>query len=116
MSIDKLLREARDLIREVTPEEAEKNLSDHVVVDVREPKEVLQGYLPGAFNIPRGTMEFRVMDDERFHDKERAILLYSSNGKRSLLAALTLYQMGFSNVTSLTGGLTRWSLERRPIE
>ncbi|MBT8080054.1 MAG: rhodanese-like domain-containing protein [Gammaproteobacteria bacterium] len=116
MSIKRLIKDAQTQVREVDPATIAAHLKHHLVVDVREPNEVLLGFLPGAINVPRGTMEFRVSDDPRFGDPQRAILVYSGSGKRSALAALTLSQLGFSNVQSLAGGIKRWSEENGPIE
>lgn len=116
MSINRLVKDAQTQVREVDPASIAEYLEDHLVLDVREPNEVLLGFLPGAINVPRGTMEFRVSDDPRFGDSQRPILVYSGDGKRSALAALTLSQLGFTNVQSLAGGIKRWSEEDRPIE
>ena len=116
MSINGLIEDAQTQVREVNPATVVEHLKDYLVLDVREPKEVLLGFLPGAINVPRGTLEFRVSDDPLFRDLERGILVYSGDGKRSALAALTLSQLGFSNVQSLAGGISRWSEENRPIE
>lgn len=116
MSLNGLIKEAKTQVREVDPEAIADQLAHYLVLDVREPNDVLLGYLPGAVNVPRGTLEFRVSDDPRFSDPQRAILVYSGDGKRSALAALTLSQLGFSNVQSLAGGIKRWSEENRPID
>ena len=113
--IDGLLSAARAQVRELTPAVAEAALDDFLVIDVREPSEVLEGYLPGAVGVPRGTIEFRAGRDARFANRQRAILVYSNAGERSVLAALTLGQLGFSDVCSLAGGIRRWAAENRPI-
>lgn len=116
MQINGLVKAAQARVREVSPASIAERLTKHLVLDVREPQEVLHGYLPGAINVPRGTMEFRVMDDNRFADQARAILVYSGEGRRSVLAALTLSQLGYSDVKSLAGGIQRWSQEDLPVE
>jgi len=116
MQIDALLRDAQARVHDVTPEYAEAELPRFLVVDVREPQEVLHGFLPDALHVPRGVLEIRVSEDDRFRDREQAILCYSGTGVRSALAALTLQQLGFTNVHSLAGGINRWSDEDRPIK
>lgn len=116
MVVNGLIKEAKTRVREVVPATVADTLDDYIVLDVREPIEVLQGYLPGAINVPRGTIEFRVTDDPRFADRQRPILVYSGVGQRSVLVALTLSQLGFSDVQSLAGGIIRWAQESRPIE
>lgn len=116
MRTDGMVKDARSLVREVAPATVECTINEFIVIDVREPHEVLQGYLPNAINVPRGTIEFRVTDDVRFGDRRQAILVYSGVGERSVLAALTLSQLGYSDVQSLAGGIERWSEENRTIE
>lgn len=116
MVIDGLVDAARAKVREVTPSTIVGAFDDYLVLDVRELQEVLHGYLHGAINVPRGTIEMRITDDARFRDRRRPILVYSASGKRSVLAALTLSQLGFSDVQSLAGGIDRWSRENLPIE
>tara|TARA_R110000782_G_scaffold29887_6_gene74196 strand:+ start:168 stop:518 length:351 start_codon:yes stop_codon:yes gene_type:complete len=116
MLIDGLIEDAQTQVREINPAAVAGRLEDYLVLDVREPSEVLLGFLPGAINVARGTMEFRVSDDPRFGKPQTAILVYSGHGRRSALAALTLSQLGFSNVQSLAGGIKRWSEEDWPIE
>lgn len=116
MLIDGLIRDAQAQVREVDPRTAADQLERYLVLDVREPREVLLGFLPGAVNVPRGTMEFRVCEDPRFDDRARPILVYCANGMRSALAALTLAQLGFTDVQTLVGGIERWSEDELPIE
>lgn len=35
-----------------------------LLVDVREPMEYNAGYIPGALNIPRGVLEFKINNDQ----------------------------------------------------
>jgi len=116
MQINAIIDAARAHVREVGPVSVAERLAEYLVLDVREPQEVLYGYLPGAINIPRGTVEFRVTDDARFADPTRAILVYSDGGRRSVLAAQTLSQLGFCDVQSLAGGIQGWAAENLPIE
>ncbi len=87
-----------------------------LLLDVREPGEFLIGYLPGALNIPRGVLEVKADPDipqheARLADREQKIIVYCASGGRSLLAAATLQEMGFANVTSMAGGFTAWQQE-----
>jgi rhodanese-related sulfurtransferase len=116
MLIEGLIKNAQAQVREIDPQAIAEKLEQYLVLDVREPSEVLLGFLPGALNIPRGTLEFRVSEDPRFENQERLILVYCGNGTRSALAALTLAELGFTNVQTLAGGIERWSEEDRPIE
>lgn len=115
MRLDGLIDSARSKVREIAPSAIVGDLAEYIVIDVREPEEVLHGYLPDAINVPRGVLERKVFEDPRFADQFQPVLLYSENGVRSLLACLTLQQIGFQNVQSLAGGISRWSDEDLPI-
>lgn len=88
-----------------------------LLLDVREPNEFNAGYIPGATNIPRGVLEFKI-DNQAFWDnamlymplKDEEIIIYCKKGKRSILAASTLRKLGYSNVTFLTDGWKKWEL------
>ena len=109
MKKEDLLAEARASVNPVEAEAAQGLLDNGAhVLDVREPAEFMMGHLPGAQNVPRGVLEFKVGDHPVLADKDAAILLYCKNGGRSTLAAHTLKRMGFTNVQMLVGGFDGW--------
>jgi molybdopterin/thiamine biosynthesis adenylyltransferase/rhodanese-related sulfurtransferase len=80
---------------------------DAFVVDVREQHEYDEGRLPGAIHVPRGHLETRI--ENAVKDKDARVILYCQSGNRSAFAADTLgRQLGYSNVESMTGGITLW--------
>ncbi|MCY0967241.1 rhodanese-like domain-containing protein [Parathalassolituus penaei] len=110
LSKDDLLAEARVSVTPVDADGAEALLAaGAVVLDVREPAEFDMGHLPGAVNVPRGVLEFRVGDHPALKDPQASILLYCKNGGRSTLAAHTLKRMGFDGVRMLVGGFDGWA-------
>lgn len=112
-----LLAEARASVSPVDAAGAEALLAaGAVVLDVREPAEFDMGHLPGAVNVPRGVLEFRVGDHPALKDCAASILLYCKNGGRSTLAAHTLKRMGFDGVKMLVGGFDGWAGEVHKIE
>jgi rhodanese-related sulfurtransferase len=112
-----LLAAARVSVNPVDADGAETLLAaGAVVLDVREPAEYEMGHLPGAVNVPRGVLEFRVGDHPSLTDPDATILLYCKNGGRSTLAAHTLKQMGFEQVRMLVGGFDGWSGTVHKIE
>ncbi|MDO6681918.1 MULTISPECIES: rhodanese-like domain-containing protein [unclassified Oceanobacter] len=112
-----LLSEASVSVNPVNAEEAEGLLANGaVVLDVREPAEFEMGHLPGAVNVPRGVLEFRVGDHPALTDNTASILLYCKNGGRSTLAAHTLKRMGFDQVKMLVGGFDGWSGDVHKVE
>ena len=116
-SYQDLLGNAREVIPEVEPAEVAPRVADGtgpLIIDVRETSEWDQGHLPGAVHIPRGFLESRVAGSAPEHDQE--ILVSCASGQRSLLAAKTLADMGFTNVSSLAGGFARWKQNNHPVE
>ncbi len=91
-----------------------------LLLDVREPGEFHVGCLPGALNVPRGVLEVKAdpgmsQHEARLTDRDQQIVVYCASGGRSLLAAATLQEMGFSNVKSMAGGFGVWQREGREI-
>jgi molybdopterin/thiamine biosynthesis adenylyltransferase/rhodanese-related sulfurtransferase len=77
------------------------------LVDVRETDEFATGHLPGAVHVPRGYLEQRI--EGAVPDRGQRVVLYCASGNRSALAAHTLSeQLGYQDVTSMTGGITLW--------
>jgi rhodanese-related sulfurtransferase len=104
-----LIDEAKQQIDEVTPEQVRdmQARNDRVVyLDVREPNEWNLGRLPHAIHIPRGNLESKV---EGVVERGQKVVLYCARGNRSALAALTMKQMGYEDVSSMSGGIQRWS-------
>ena len=87
---------------------------DFVLLDVRENDEVRTGYIDGAVAIPRGFLEFQVGGKIPQTDKE--VVVYCAGGARSLLAAQVLRSMGYDNVSSMAGGMTRWKDAGFPVQ
>jgi molybdopterin/thiamine biosynthesis adenylyltransferase/rhodanese-related sulfurtransferase len=103
-----LLRTIKSSISEVDPAEVQKQLGNGaVVVDVRESEELQSGKLPGALHVPRGYLESRI--EGAVPDRDAHVVLYCASGNRSAYAARTLREdLGYTNVESMTGGITLW--------
>lgn len=79
----------------------QKNLG--LLIDVRNENEFEDGYIPGAINVPRGLIEFRIWKLVGFPDKTDTttkMTLYCATGGRCALATKSLQDLGFTNVTS----------------
>ena len=74
------------------------------VLDVREPSEWEQVHIPGATLIPLGELASRV--DELPKDQKIVVICHSGN--RSAKGRDTLLAAGFTQVTSMKGGMTQW--------
>ncbi|MEW6582900.1 MAG: molybdopterin-synthase adenylyltransferase MoeB [Actinomycetota bacterium] len=110
-----LLAEARERVPEIqVPELAQRLRGEDapLLVDVREQQEWDEGHIPGAVHVPRGFLESRIAG---VASPDREIVLACAGGVRSLLAGRTLTEMGFTNVSSLAGGFTRWKQSGQQI-
>ena len=90
-----------------------------LIVDVREPGEYAEGHVPGAVNIPRGEIEFRIWPYVGFPDKlDRAtkITLYCGSGSRCALAAKSLQDLQLTNVTAADMRIDDWRRAGYPLE
>lgn len=104
-----LMDEARKDVPELSVHEAQELLSKngkYALLDVREKDEYREGHLDGAISLPRGFLEIKV--ESTVPDKSTPILAYCAGGVRSLLAGKILKEMGYHNVTSMSGGYTAW--------
>ncbi len=104
-----LLREARSEIPEVSPSEVEQirqTTPATTIVDVREASEWEQGHLPGASHISKSYLEQQI--EGLVPDRDKPVVLYCAGGVRSLFAGKTLREMGYTNVSSMSGGFQAW--------
>jgi rhodanese-related sulfurtransferase len=89
-----------------------------LIVDVREPEEYAAGYVPGAVNVPRGLLEFTIWTEVGFPDKtdmNRKMYLYCKTGGRCTLAAKTLQDLGFTDVTAVVMLFEDWKKAGYPV-
>ena len=105
-----LVLEAKAQIHEVALEDAEAAIrAADLLLDVREADEFHAGHIPGAINIPRGVLEFKLSNDPTLCARELNIVLYCKTSGRAALAACSLQAMGYRQVQSLAGGFDAWS-------
>ena len=103
-----VLRQIKSRIPEVDPADVRDQLGNGaVVIDVREAEEWSTGHIPGAKHVPKSFLESRI--EGSAPDRDQHVILYCQSGNRSAWAARTLIDdLGFSNVESMTGGITLW--------
>ena len=109
VTFDTLLRELRGKTPEIEPaalDAALRGTARPALIDVREPDEHAQGMIPGTLHIPRGFLELRI--ERNVPDRGTPVVIYCASGTRSVLAARSLGELGYTNVSSLTGGFTGW--------
>ena len=112
-----LLEEANSEIKSVSPEEVKQQLDNEeiILVDVRS-KDVIEaeGQIEGSIHVPRDMLEFHA--DQRPDNPlrkeelnpEKKIVVYCGVGGQGTLSTKTLQDMGYSDVSNLTGGTKAW--------
>ena len=112
-----LVIEAKGLIQEVSLEGARQLIQDGaVVLDVREPEEFSAGHVPGAVNIPRGLLEFKLASVPQLNAPNRPILVYCKTSGRAALATAVMQVMGVTCAVSLAGGFDAWAGAGLPVD
>jgi molybdopterin/thiamine biosynthesis adenylyltransferase/rhodanese-related sulfurtransferase len=104
-----IMREIRASIREVSPGEAAaiaEQSPSTAFLDVREQTEWDEGYIPGAIHVPRGHLESRI--ESTLPNRDQPVVIYCAAGTRSALAAVTMIQMGYTDVVNMSGGFQQW--------
>ena len=89
-----------------------------LIIDVREPGEYADGYISGAVNVPRGVIELRIWAYVGFPDKtdmSKKMTLYCGSGVRCILAAKSLQDLGFSDVTAADMRIDEWAKAGYPL-
>lgn len=76
------------------------------LIDVREDREWESGHAEGAEHISRGVLERDI--EKLIPDPDTPLFLYCGGGYRSILAAASLAEMGYSRVVSIQGGWRAW--------
>ena len=101
---------AVDLIPEISPMMLAARLAradDFDLIDVREPHEAAVARIECAQLIPLDTIP-GVLNSL---DRSRDIVVLCRSGTRSAYAVRQLQEAGFTRVSSLAGGMLRWSMD-----
>jgi len=117
-SIDDFINEALKNVDELFPWDLEEEMNskaDILLLDIREPYEFDAMHIEGAISVPRGILETACDYDYEetvpalVEAREREIVVICRSGKRSVLAADVMQQMGYTRVRSLKTGMRGWS-------
>ena len=82
------------------------------LIDIREINELEDtGRVENSCHFPRSTLEFLIDPNSQYFlnqeiDINKEIVLFCAGGVRSALAAKTLQEMGFKNVSHIKGGFS----------
>jgi len=107
-----LVTEALREIKTISPEQALKLSNENKcnLIDIREKGELdKSGRVENSHHIPRGMLEFWLDPESPYFkngklDMEKEIVLFCAGGLRSALAAKSLKEMGFENISHIEGG------------
>jgi len=82
-----------------------------ILIDIRDIRELWnEGAIDEAIHIPRGMLEFWLDPSspyyrkDKFEDPNKKIILFCAGGMRSALAAKTLKEMGYDDISHVDGG------------
>lgn len=111
-----LVAEAKARIHEIDLDAADAAIrAADVLLDVREADEFHAGHIPGAVNIPRGLLEFKLSATPELTSRDLNIVLYCKTSGRAALAACALHDMGYLQVHSIAGGFDAWSAAGKTV-
>ena len=111
-SAQTLVAEALNVVKTISPEEAMKLVNENKcnLIDIRDEVELQKlGTIENSFHIPRGLLEFSIHPESAYVqnnqlDLSKETVLFCAAGGRSALAAKTLKEMGFDNISHVEGG------------
>lgn len=81
-------------------------------VDVRSDAEWQAGHVKGALHLP--VKELSETASAKLADKNQAIVTYCAKGSRAAKGAAVLRQLGYRNVTAMSGGFPDWQKANQP--
>ena len=107
-----LVSQALEVVKTISVKEAYQLSIDNMcsLIDIREKGELdKMGRLENSNHIPRGMLEFWLDPNGPYFkegklDMNKEIVLFCAGGLRSALAAKSLKEMGFENVSHIDGG------------
>ena len=101
----------------ITPDDFQQRLADDApiaLIDVRDPPDYNTSHIIGASLIPRRMLEFELSDAVPHQDTP--IVLCDEDEQLVHNAAATVEQMGYTDVSTLSGGTNRWAFLDLPTE
>ena len=111
-----LVEALRPKVVEVDPDESYARLKSRqaiALIDVREDNEFARDACLNAVHLGKGIIERDI--EMHYPDRAKQLILYCGGGYRSVLAAHSLQQMGYQNVSSMKGGIRAWQAAGLPM-
>jgi rhodanese-related sulfurtransferase len=125
-TVGQMVAEATAVVPGVKVEDAQRRMQDDpntLVIDVRDSAAARGERIPGAINIGYGDLLFAADNevpqdwrDPRLQDRSRPIITHCVLGPLGAIAAKTLQDMGFTNVSYMEGGIEGWKAAGFPTE
>jgi len=112
----KMVEKAKAAIKVVSIVEVKEALDKKetaVFLDVRDPWEYAGGHLPGAINVSRGTLEFRIWN--MIPDTNTKVYVYCQTAMRSALATKTLNDLGYKQAVLMDAQFEEWINAGYPV-
>lgn len=121
-TIDEVLAAAQARLERLTPAQAhERSRQGWLIVDTRSADDRREhGVIPGSVHAPLSVLEWRV-DPTSGHQeplvagREDRLILVCADGYSSSLAALRLWEIGFTATTDVIGGMSAWIAAGLPV-
>ena len=113
---DQMVTEAKAVIVELSVDDVKRmidNKEQIIILDVRDKDEFESGWIPGAINLSRGMLEFKI--SALIPDKNTTVIVYCGIDLRGPLAVRTLNEMGYRKAVNMIGGLKAWKAAGFPI-
>jgi rhodanese-related sulfurtransferase len=103
------------VMQDLSVSEFEKKMKSHpgILLDVRTPGEIEDGYIPGAIFI--NFMDADFSDKIAKLDKSKPVYVYCRSGSRSVKTMKKLGDQGFTEVYNLQGGFLSWQSAGKKI-
>jgi len=101
--------------KSISPAEAAKLIEtrkDLLLIDVRSPEELKEGYIDGSELVPF----MDLAQGKRGLPKDRPILLICAIGGRSYTLGKLLEQNGWPEIYNLSGGISAWKANGLPLK
>lgn len=114
--VKNLLTKTKAEIKKVTAADVKASLDKKetaIYLDVRDKEEFDAGRLPGAINVSRGKLEFRIAT--AVPDLNAKIYVYCLTAARSALATKTLGELGYKNAVLMDATFEEWVKAGYPV-
>jgi rhodanese-related sulfurtransferase len=101
-------------VHDLTPQEVSKGMAEgrYLLVDVREPNEVVAEAYPGGVVVPLSTFDPHEIPDPQ----GKQVVFACRSGKRSVTASLAAQAAGLAYDHHLAGGILAWKQAGLPTK